>query len=167
METKTIFKSYTEFDLFLENGHLTELCTRKINGKKKTGNNLSVIQLLTSYMREYGLISAYASTNLRNENGKDWGVEFTAFNINEDFPIENEALIKLLYGYEEGIVNIGFLPGNKNDEDCAFAFDYNLSTGEVTFKKLYYGSTRESKHYDTLVNLLEAINDVEDINTLF
>jgi hypothetical protein len=71
----------------------------------------------------------------------------------DEFPIENEPIIKQCYGYSNIKPHIqlrGF------DSYCA-AFEYNLDSGECELQRHCYGTVTDRINYESLSEMLEDI----------
>lgn len=142
-------KTYDEYDPLFKNFNLTNLITVKKGEKSLISNKLSypIYTLLKSFLADYGIhIGGMVVIG-------EYGV--TAITIGKDFPVVNEPIIKQLYGYDNAEVNIQL--SKTVDQDCAFAFDYNLDTGSCTFNRYEYGTVKLTKKYDSLVAMLKDI----------
>jgi len=155
-----------EENISFKNNHLTELFGVKAGKKKKIGDNYAIRTILADFLKDYGIIIT-GNTVVRNLSGKHTDSFLTAIAINEDFPVENEFLIKEIYGWKNAIISIMFLAGDKNNDECAYHISYNTETESFTVEKLYYGSALNSRVFDSLGEALEAIRAVEDMNELF
>lgn len=143
-------KLYDQYDPVFMNFNLTNLMITKKGDKSLISQKLSypIYTLLKSFLDDYGIkiggqvmIGEYA---------------VTAITIGKDFPPENEPIIKQLYGFENGAeVNIQL--AKTIDEDCAFAFDYDLDSGKCVFNRYEYGSIKLTKEYPTLYKMLRSI----------
>lgn len=153
-------------DILFENYTLSEGMTVKVKNRKKAGDNFITTQLLNHVLRDYGFTIALR-TSIRNTAGKEQDIIVNGCGINENFPVENEPLFKQLYAWDNALINIMFYPGDKNNEDCAFSFDYNLDTFECELQLNHYGSSYHRRKFETLGEMLSAIKEVEKMQELF
>lgn len=134
--------------IFKDN-HLTNLMISEIKGRRNIKESLSypLYLLLKTFLSEYGIHiggAVYIG---------DYQV--TAVTITKDFPIENELILRQLYGFTDGEVNIQL--AKTKDEDCAYAFNYDLTDYKCTFERYQNFATTHSKTYGTLVEMLKDI----------
>ena len=132
-----------------KDGKLTQLIIVEVKGRRNIKQSLSypLYLLLKEFLSEYGIgIGGAVMIG-------DYKV--TAVTIAKDFPPENEPILRELYDFTNGSVNIQL--HKTTDEDCAYAFDYDLTDYSCTFKRYYLGSTTDSKKYASLVEMLKGI----------
>lgn len=143
------YKLYDEYENVFKNFNLTNLMITHKGDKSLIAQKLSypIYTLLKSFLFDYGIIIG---------GGVHIGeYAVTAVTIGKDFPVENEAIIKQLYGFDNGEVNIQLL--KTVDDDCAFAFDYNLDTGECVFNRYEYGTVKLTEKYQSIADMLKDI----------
>ena len=142
---------YNKYDRLFEDGNLTNLTITYKGGRRMQSQRTSsaIYKLLRSFLLNYG-ITVDGSTRIGE-------YEVTAVSITPEFDIDNEPILRELYSFSDGRVNIQ-LDYRKSDEDIgAYAFWYDLKDYSCTFEKYLYGNTEESKRYETLAEMLKAL----------
>lgn len=142
-----------EYDIVFKDNDLTTLM---INSK----GNRNLIPKKLSYPI-YKLLSAFlANYNIHIGGAVMIGeYEVKAITITPQFDVQNELILRQLYGFSNAKVNIQ-LAYRKSDEDIgAYAFWYNLTDYSCTLEKYVYGDTKESKRYEMLSDMLEFLRD--------
>lgn len=129
-----------------KDGHLTQLMIAEHKGRRHIKHSISypLYLLLKTFLYDYGIIIGGA-VNIGE-------YQVTAVTINADFPVQNEPILRQLYSFTAGTVNIQLV--KLTDEDCAYAFDYDMVSYKCTLNKYVYGRTVDSKEYDTLAEML-------------
>lgn len=142
---------YDEYDAVFKNGNLTNLMITKKGDRSMQPQRLryAIYALLKSFLQNYNIVIGGAV-----HIGE---YEVTAITITPEFDIDNEPILRELYSFTGGRVNIQ-LAYRKSDEDVgAYAFWYDLTDYSCTFEKYFYGETKESKRYETLAEMLGAL----------
>lgn len=130
--------------------NLTDLMLLKKNGRKqykKILENSALYQLLYLKLEEYGL-SLFGMFERDN-------MQFRGIRLLQNFPVENEEIIKQLYGYENFTTHVqlnGF-------DDFATSFDYNTTTGECELQRHSWQSVTNRVKYNSLKSMLKTIGD--------
>ena len=83
--------------------------------------------------------------------------EVTAITITPMFDIRNEPILRQLYSFTGGRVNIQLSYRDSDQDVGAYAFWYDLTSYECTFEKYYYGETKESISFDNLEAMLHYL----------
>lgn len=137
------------YDTVFKDGDLTHLMITEKSGRKKIPKHLSypIYKLLKSFLANYGIYIGGAV------HIGDYQV--TAVTIDTKFNIANELILRQLYAFTSGVVNIQLSLGT--DEDCAYAFDYDLEKFTCVFKKYVYGATVDNVNYKTLADMLAGL----------
>lgn len=146
METK--FKKLTEHyeGLLFENYDLTQLMLLKKNGRRIRANeNNAIYCLLQSKLMEYGL-------SLLHQFERN-GLTLRGINLLEGFPIENEPILKQLYGFIDFTAHIGL----RGFDSFAVAFDYNVDTGKCELQRHSWGLITDRIDFDTLSEMLRHL----------
>jgi len=78
---------------------------------------------------------------------------FRGLRLLDNFPVENEPILKQLYGFENFLAHIQL----RGFDDFALAFDYNVDTGECELQKHSWGSIKNRKTYNTLSEMMQDI----------
>jgi len=149
MENEMIFKKLSDdFEgLIFKNYNLTELMILKKNGKKNkfTNESTGLHALLEQKLLEYGLqlFGMY-------ERG---GYQLRAVRMLDNFPIENEEIIKQIYGFTNFKAHV-MLQGFS---EFSTAFDYDVESGECELQMHKWGNLVNSKKFKTLAEMLLAI----------
>lgn len=142
---------YDEYDTVFKNGDLTNLMITEKGERSMQPQRLSyaIYKLLKSFLQNYN-IAIGGAVHIGE-------YEVTAVTITPKFDIDNEPILRELYSFTSGRVNIQ-LAYRKSDEDVgAYAFWYDLTDYSCTFEKYVYGETKESKRYETLAEMLGAL----------
>ena len=147
---KTEYKKITDLDdnnLF-DNYVLTDLMVMKNKGRRvKSNENMAIYILLWEKLKEYGIwLSGYIEAG---------NITFRGIGLLDGFPLENELILKQLYGFTNLTTHIqlhGF-------DDFATAFDYNVDTGRCELQRHRYGSVTHRIKYDSLKDMLLDINE--------
>lgn len=130
------------------NYSLTDLMLLRKNGRKiKSNENVALTTLLRNKLEEYGMA---LSLNFERE-----GLMFRGITMLDGFPIENEPILKQLYGYNNFIVPIilrGF-------DDYSISFDYEVDTGMCELQKCSWGTVRNRLKFKTLREMLTYIKE--------
>ena len=141
---KKLTEEYEE-QLF-QNYHLTDLMLLKKKDRKiKFNENSALYILLRQKLEEYGL-SLFGQFE-RND------LTFRGVRMLDDFPIENEPIIKQLYGYIDFVTHIQL----RGFDNFAVAFDYNVDNGKCELQRHYWGSVTHRINFDTLSEMLEHL----------
>lgn len=127
--------------------NLTELMLLKKNGKKcnKLVYNIVLDELLSQKLVEYGL-------QLFGQFESD-GLVFKSVRLLDNFPIENEVILRQLYGYDNFKAHIQL----RGFYDFSTAFDYDIETGECELQKHVYQTIRSRIKYKTLSDMLDDL----------
>lgn len=135
---KGLFKNY----------HLTDLMLlKKKNRNNKTSGNQATYLLLNEKLEQYGL-QLFGQFE-RNE------MTFRGVRLLDKFPVQNEPIIKQLYGFENFLTHIQL----RGFDDFALAFDYNVDTGECELQKHCWGVVRKRRKYISLTEMLKDIDE--------
>lgn len=151
---KKLTEEYEE-QLF-QNYNLTDLMLLKKKERKiKFNENSALYILLRQKLEEYGL-SLFGQFE-RND------LTFRGVIMLDDFPIENEPILKQLYGYIDFTTHIQL----RGFDNFAVAFDYNVDTGKCELQRHSLGSVTHRIKFDTLSEMLEylKINNYENAFT--
>lgn len=151
---KKLTEEYKE-QLF-QNYNLTDLMLLKKKERKiKFNENLALYILLRQKLEEYGL-SLFGQFE-RND------LTFRGVRMLDDFPIENEPILKQLYGYNDFTTHIQL----RGFDNFAVAFDYNVDTGKCELQRHSLGSVTHRINFNTLSEMLEhlKVNDYENAFT--
>lgn len=142
-----------QYDTVFKNGDLTHLMITKKGERNKIPKHLSypIYKLLKSFLEPYGVYIGGAV------HIGDY--EVTAVTIHSNFEIKNELVLRELYAFTGGTVNIQL--SSKLADNCAFAFDYDLKDYNCTFKKYVHGETKEDIGFDTLEAMLHYLKKRE------
>lgn len=131
-----------------ENYNLTEIMLLAKNGKKIKANEVTALYLLlNSKLEEYGI---YLFGQFERQN-----LLFRGIRLLDDFPIENEPIIKQLYGYTNYIPHIQL----RGFDEYATAFDYNTENGKCELQRHCFGTVTHRIKYDTLKDMLLDIKE--------
>jgi hypothetical protein len=146
-----------EYDTLFKGYDLAPLMIDEKNGKKQIKKSLEygTYKLLKAHLSLYG-IHLGGGVNIGEYQVK-------AIGITPDFDVRNELIIRQLYSFNCGAVNIQLF-GMETNGECAYAFDYDLSSYACTFQKHVYGNIEESIKYDTLADMLTALKEGEKTN---
>lgn len=129
-----------------ENYNLTGVMLLKKNGRRiKSNESYALTCLLRSKLEEYGL-------SLFCEFERD-GLRFRGVIMSDDFPIENEPILKQLYGYENFIAHIQL----RGFDSYAVAFDYNTTNGKCELQRHSWGSVTDRMSFETLSEMLNHL----------
>jgi hypothetical protein len=143
-----IYKKLTEEyegQLF-KNYNLTELMLLKKKDRKiKINENSALCELLIQKLEEYGL-------SLFGQFERD-NLTFRGIRMFDDFPIENEPILKQLYGYIDFTANIQL----RGFDNFAVAFNYNVDSGECELQRHSWGTVTHRLKFSSLFVLLEYI----------
>lgn len=146
MNYKILTEEY-ERGLF-NNYYLTDLMLlKKKNRNNKTSGNQATYLLLNDKLEQYGM-QLFGQFE-RNE------MTFRGLRLLENFPLENEPILKQLYGFKNFLAHIQL----RGFDDFALAFDYNVDTGECELQKHCWGSIKKRHKYETLS---EMLNDIKE-----
>lgn len=142
---------YDEYDQVFKNGDLTNLMITKKGERNKIPKHLSypLYKLLKSFLGYYGIWIGGAV------HIGDY--EVTAVAIGPSFDLENEVILRELYAFTGGTVNIQLAIDRPHDDIGAYAFDYDLKDYSCTFQKYVYGETKESVEFDNLAAMMDYI----------
>ena len=144
-----------EQEIIFENFHLTDLMLYKKNNRNKTiCQHFGVFNLLKDKLREYGL-------DLFGVFERD-GLTFRGVRMLQGFPLENEPILKQLYGFNNFKTHIQL----RGFDDFAIAFDYDVDSGFCELQKHVYGSIKNRQEYFTLKVMLEDIDRLGYENVL-
>lgn len=151
-----MIKLYDEYDTVFKNGDLTHLMITKKGERNKIPKHLSypLYKLLKSFLADYGIFIGGAV------HIGDY--EVTAVTIDANFDIENEPILRELYAFTGGTVNIQL--STKLAQDCAFAFNYDLKDYTCTWFKYVHGDEKECFEFTTLAELLDYLRKREAEN---
>lgn len=142
------------YDTVFKDGDLTQLMITKKGDRSQIPKRLSypLYKLLHSFLANYEIYSGGA-TYIGD-------YEVIAVTIRSSFHLKNELVLRELYSFTEGEVNIQLSTPLANN--CAWAFNYNLTDYSCTLEKYVYGSTEESTRYDSLEAMLTALSEREN-----
>lgn len=142
---------YDEYDQVFKNGDLTQLMINKKAARNKIPNRLSypLYKLLKSFLGFYGI---YVGGGVCIGD-----YEVTAVTIGPSFDLENEQILRELYCFTSGSVNIQLAIDKPHDDIGAYAFDYDLVEYSCTFRKYVYGETKEEVEFDNLAAMMNYI----------
>jgi len=139
-------KIASEDELIFKNFELTEVMTEK---KHKPFKSLGLHLLLQNFLSEYGIYQSaltwLGDSNNDNFNGEK--VMYVSIKLGE-FPIQNELVLRQIYGWKNASVNIGLY----SDKTASSSFIYNLQDYSCTF---------EGKRFESLKSLLSGVKEVE------
>lgn len=140
-----------EYDQVFKNGDLTHLMITKKGDRNKIPKHLSypLYKLLKSFLANYN-IHLGGAVHIGE-------YEVTAVSITKMFDVRNEVILRELYSFTGGSVNIQLAWRRSSEDNCAYAFNYDLTDYSCTFEKYVYGKTEESTRYETLADLLEML----------
>lgn len=143
---------YDEYDTVFKNGDLTQLMITKNGERNMQPKRLSypIYKLLKSFLQNYN-IHIGGAVHIGD-------YEVTAVSITKMFDVRNEPILRELYSFTGGRVNIQLAYRRTDEDNCAYAFWYDLTDYSCTFEKYVYGETKESKRYETLAEMLEVLN---------
>ncbi len=149
-------KTYDEYDTVFKNGDLTHLMITKKGERNKIPKHLSypIYKLLKSFLADYD-IHIGGAVHIGD-------YEVTAVTINSAFDIANEPVLRELYAFTSGRVNIQL--NTKLAQDCAFAFWYDVKTYECELVKYQLGDEKENIGFDSLEALLHYLKKREASN---
>ncbi|MGQ1929023.1 hypothetical protein [Ornithobacterium rhinotracheale] len=146
------YKKFNELDEYDDDKYLfqyyclTDLMILEKNGRTvKSNDNIAIHYLLQSKLNQYGIGLQHGF--------KEGNIIFRGIKLFPEFPLENEPIIKQLYGFENFEVNINL----RAFDDCAYVFDYNTDSGRCNFKKLSFGATIFEKDFKTMREMFEHI----------
>lgn len=142
---------YDEYDTVFKNGDLTNLMITKKGERSKQPKHLSyaIYKLLKSFLQNY---------NIHIGGGVHIGdYEVTAITITPKFDIRNEPILRELYSFTAGKVNIQLSYRDSDEDVGAYAFWYDLKDYSCTFEKYVYGATKESVEFDNLEAMLHYL----------
>lgn len=143
-----MYKKLTEeYESGLFNNYsLTELMLLKKKDRKiKLNENTALNIILSQKLEEYGLV--LFGRFERN------GLTFRGVKMLDDFPIENEPILKQLYGYIDFTTHIQL----RGFESFAVAFDYNVDSGNCELQRHSWGTITHRVKFDTLSKMLDHI----------
>lgn len=146
-------KIYNKYDTALTDGKLTHLMIIKKGNRNYTSRQVSypLYCLLKSYLLDYG-IHMGGATEISD-------YEVRGSSIDSNFNIKNELLLRELYAFTNGRVNIQFITDIA--KDCAYAFWYDLKTFECTWVKYVYGVEKECFEFKSLQEILDYLKKRE------
>lgn len=117
------------------------------NGRSKKNNeNPALQELLSEKLEEYGI-------GMFGRFEKD-NIVFRGVRLFDGFPVENEPILKQLYGYDGFVAHIQL----KGFDDFATAFDYNVDTGECELQRHSWGTVTDRIKYTTFINMMTDIS---------
>lgn len=133
-------------DGLFDNYSLTNLMILQKKGRRvKSNENPGLYILLRQKLLEYGL-------SLNGEFEKN-DMKFRCIRMLTDFPIENEPILKQLYGFDNLTVHI-LLRGYDN---FALAFNYNVDTGKCELQRHSWGIVTDRMDFENLREMLEYL----------
>lgn len=142
-----------KYDNVFKDGKLTHLMINKKGDRRKIPQHLSypLYSLLKSFLANYD-IHIGGAVHIGD-------YEVTAVTIDKNFDIDNELILRELYAFTTGQVNIQL--NTKLAQDCAFAFNYDLEKYTCTWFKYVLGEEKECFEFNTLEALLEYLEKRE------
>lgn len=142
---------YDEYDTVFMDGELTSLMINKKGDRNMKPKRLDygIYKLLKSFLSNYDIHIGGAT--MIGE------YEVLAITISKSFDIKNEPILRALYGFTSGRVNIPLNYSRTDNENCAYAFWYDLTDFSCTFEKYVFGATQESVRYGTLKEMLATL----------
>lgn len=143
----------SEYDTVFSDGDLTHLMITRKGDRNKIPKHLSypLYKLLKAFLANYDI---YIGGEVHIG---DYVV--TAVTINSTFDLKNELVLRQLYCFTNGKVNIQL--SSLLNENCAWAFDYDVADFSCTLQKHVYGTLEESTRYDTLADMIAALRKLE------
>lgn len=140
-----------EFDTVFMNGDLTQLMIQKKGGRNKVAKQLQypLYKLLKAFLVNYN-IHIGGSVELGD-------YEVLAVTITPEFDLANELILKELYSFTNGKVNIQLAFRRGAEDVGAYAFWYDVADYSCVFEKYMYGKTVETTRYETLKEMLEVL----------
>lgn len=142
-----------KYDTVFRGGDLTHLMITKKGDRNKIPKHLTypIYKLLKAFLENYDIFIGGA-THIGD-------YEVTCVTIGTNFDTDNELVLRQLYDFTSGRVNIQL--SLKISEDAAFAFWYDLTDYSCTFEKYFLGATKTSVRYETLKDMLLALEKLE------
>lgn len=149
-------KIYDKYDNALRDGKLTHLMIIKKGNRNYTSRQVSypLYCLLKSFLEDYGIYMGGAT--------EIYDYEVRAVAIDSSFNLENEPVLKEIYAFTNGRVNIPL--HTDLNKDCAYAFWYDLKTYACTWIKYEFGDEKECYEFSNLADLLEYLKKREAEN---
>jgi len=141
------------------NNNLTDLALIKNKKKKGLGANLVSLEALTYILEDFG-ISVFGATKVENTE-----LEFYYAWVDLEVPLENEELLRQLYGYEDITVDVGITQNFV--ENCQISFGYNTKNFTCQLRKNIFGTIEERKLFTSFTEMMEKINSTEDVEKWF
>ena len=140
-----------EYDTVFKDGDLTHLMITKKGESNKIPKHLTypIYKLLKSFLQNYNIYIGGAV------HIGDY--EVTAVSITPMFDTKNEIILRQLYYFTGGSVNIQLVYRDSDADVGAYAFNYNLTDYSCTFEKYVYSETKESIEFDTLEAMLHYL----------
>lgn len=144
-----------KYDAVFKNGDLTHLMITKKGERNKIPKHLSypIYKLLKSFLANYN-IHIGGAVHIGD-------YEVTAVTITSKFDIKNEVILRELYAFTSGEVNIQLAFDRPDSDVGAYAFNYDLKDYSCTFEKYVYGKTVESIGFDNLKAMLHHLKKRE------
>ncbi|MGV4459901.1 hypothetical protein ACQ1Q5_00025 [Ornithobacterium rhinotracheale] len=146
------YKKFNELDEYDDDKYLfqdyslTDLMIREEDGRTiESNDNIAIHYLLQEKLNQYGIDLLHGF--------KRGNMVFRGIKLFPEFPLENEPIIKQLYGFENFEVNITL----RAFDDCAYIFDYNTDSGRCKLKKLSFGAAIFEKDFKTMRKMFEHI----------
>lgn len=142
-----------KYDTVFMDGKLTHLMIIKKGERNYIPKKLDypLYCLLKAFLNNYG-ISMIGATHIGD-------YEVRGVCIGSDFKITNELVLRELYAFTSGRVNISLW--TDLNKDCAFAFWYDLTNYQCELVKYEHGETKESIEFDNLKALLHYLKKRE------
>jgi hypothetical protein len=120
--------------------------------------------LLRDFLRRYGFEPFSFSFIRDNATGQATKTKIITMHMSLDVPVENEVVIKELYGWENSTVPVHI----NSDENNSFSFNYNLDTGACNLEHHRNMIVIRSKPYANFKTMLEALRaNKENLLTIF
>lgn len=142
-----------EYNTVFKDGHLTQLMITKKGDRNMQPKRLSypIYKLLKAFLENYN-IHIGGAVHIGD-------YEVIAVTITAKFDLRNEVILRQLYSFTGGRVNIQLAVDQSHDDIGAYAFWYDLTNFSCTFQKYVYGETKEDIEFDSLEAMLNYIRN--------
>lgn len=140
------------------NNNLTDLALIRDKKKKGLGNNLSTLEALTHILEDFG-ISVFGAIKVPNTE-----LEFRYVWIDKKIPLENEELLRQLYGYENITVDVGV---STEGDKYQISFGYNTKDFTCELRKNVFSRVEKRKVFPTFAEMILKINSTKDVDKWF
>jgi len=143
---------YNKYDTVFSDGGLTQLMIVEKAGKQYQPKRLEypIYKLLKSFLNNYGI--GFGGAVMIGE------YQVRAVFIDKTFDLDNEPILRQLYSFTSGTVNIQ-LTVEKADGKYAMAIDYNLKDYSCTLQKYVNGATVESTPFVSLAGVIGYLKE--------